>query len=413
MNPFFKLGTMLTIVAGAAMTISSCSSNDAPEFDPNAETKWNFQTEFVKQFGEIASNQNWGFNSVGVYTMPSSTRTVYKTDMPECWQYYEPAPDVTPDQIEAVKVAFQDIPEGFVSEQMNYTRFYVQQVYMSNRTYKDGYNQDVVGSEKMNQLKVWKDDANGEHAYDFNRDAGSTVLFINSGTHKFSYSNSSHDGKDYFDYIVKRVGGYYYVGFSFKANGQNPNEKVEGDNNYDDWIVRIVPAKMKGEEDKNTQRIIVEDLGSIGDFDYNDLVFDAYVYNQNGQTWAKIKLLAAGGTLPVYICGCEERKEVHNMFGVSTTTMVNTKNGTVDKSAVEFTIKLKNEVSSSFNANDIEVQVDNNGNVITLTSNVGKAPEKICVDNSFYWCDEKVNVKTVYPSFSKYVNDPTVGDWWK
>ena len=42
MNQFFKLGTMLTIVAGAAMTISSGSSNDAPEFDPNAETKWNF-----------------------------------------------------------------------------------------------------------------------------------------------------------------------------------------------------------------------------------------------------------------------------------------------------------------------------------------------------------------------------------
>ena len=342
--------------------------------------------------------------------MPSSTRSVYKTDMPECYQYYEPAPDVTPDQIEAVKLAFQNI-EDLVSEQPNYTRFYVQHVYMSDRTYKDGYNQDVVGSNHMDHLKVWKDDENGEHANDFNRNAGSTVLFINSGTHKFSYFNST-DSQDHFDYIVKKVGGYYYVGFSFKATGQNPNQKVEGDNNYDDWIVRIVPAKLKGEEDKNTQRIIVEDLGSIGDFDYNDLVFDAYVYNKDGQTWAKIKLLAAGGTLPVYICGCDEKVEVHDKFGVSTTTMVNTKKGTVDKSAVEFTIKLKNEESSSFNANDIEVKVDNNGNVITLTSNVGKAPEKICVDNSFNWCDEKVNVNTVYPNFSRYVSNPSIGKWW-
>lgn len=392
------------------MTISSCSSNDAPEFDPNAETKWNFQTEFVKQFGEIASNQNWGFKSVGVYTMPSSTRDLIKKDMP-AYQNYEPAPDVTQAQIDQVKLAFQNI-EDFVSEPINFDRFFVQQVYMSNRTYKDGYNQDVVGSEKMNQLKVWKDDANGEHAYDFNRDAGSTVLFINSGTHKFSYSNSSHDGKDYFDYIVKRVGGYYYVGFSFKANGQNPNQQVAGDNNYDDWIVRIVPAKLKGEEDKNTQRIIVEDLGSIGDFDYNDLVFDAYVYNKDGGTWANITLRAAGGTLPIYICGCEEKVEVHDKFGVSRTTMVNTKNGTVDKDPVEFTIKLKNATSSSFNANDIEVQVENNGNVMTLTSNVGRAPEKICVDNSFYWCDEKVNVNTVYPNFAKYVSDPSFDKWW-
>ena len=392
------------------MTISSCSSNDAPEFDPNAETKWNFQTEFVKQFGEIASNQNWGFKSVGVYTMPSSTRDLIKKDMP-AYQNYEPAPDVTQAQIDQVKLAFQNI-EDFVSEPINFDRFFVQQVYMSNRTYKDGYNQDVVGSEKMNQLKVWKDDANGEHAYDFNRDAGSTVLFINSGTHKFSYSNSSHDGKDYFDYIVKKVGGYYYVGFSFKANGQNPNQQVAGDNNYDDWIVRIVPAKLKGEEDKNTQRIIVEDLGSIGDFDYNDLVFDAYVYNKDGGTWANITLRAAGGTLPIYICGCEEKVEVHDKFGVSRNTMVNTKNGTVDKDPVEFTIKLKNATSSSFNANDIEVQVENNGNVMTLTSNVGRAPEKICVDNSFYWCDEKVNVNTVYPNFSRYVSNPTIDKWW-
>ena len=410
MNPFFKLGTMLTIVAGAAMTISSCSSNDAPEFDPNAETKWNFQTEFVKQFGEIASNQNWGFNSVGVYTMPSSTRTVIKTDHPD-YKLYEPAPEVKQAQIDEVKVAFQKIPDNFDSEPINFDRFFVQHVYMSNRTYPAGNNQDVVGSNHMDHLKVWKDDENGEHANDFNRDAGSTVLFINSGTHKFSYFNST-DSQDHFDYIVKKVGDYYYVGFSFKATGPNPNQKVEGDNNYDDWIVRIVPANLKGGEEKNTQRIIVEDLGSIGDFDYNDLVFDAYVYNKDGQTWANIRLLAAGGTLPVYICGCDGQVEVHDKFGVSTTTMVNTKKGTVDKSPVEFTIKLKNKVSSSFNANDIEVKVDNNGNVIPLTSNVGKAPEKICVDTSFEWCDEKVNVKTVYPDFAKYVSNPSISKWW-
>lgn len=411
MNPFFKLGTMLTIVAGAAMTISSCSSNDAPEFDPNAETKWNFQTEFVKQFGEIASNQNWGFHSVGVYTMPSSTRSVIKTDHPD-YKLYEPAPQVTPAQINEVKDAFQDI-EDFVSEPINFDRFFVQHVYMSNRTYPAGNNQDVVGSNHMDHLKVWKDDENGEHANDFNRNAGSTVLFINSGTHKFSYSNST-DGQEHFDYIVKQVGGYYYVGFSFKATGQNPNQKVEGDNNYDDWIVRIVPAKLKGEEDKNTQRIIVEDLGSIGDFDYNDLVFDAYVYNKDGQTWANIKLLAAGGTLPIYICGCDgQQVEVHDKFGVTTTTMVNTKNGTVDKNPVEFAIKLKNETSSSFNANDIEVKVNNNGTWMTLSSNVGEAPEKICVDNSFKWCDERQNIETKYQNFSQYVNNPSIGDWWK
>lgn len=412
MNKFFNLGTMLTIVAGATMTISSCSSNDAPEFDPNAETKWNFQTEFVKQFGEIASNQNWGFNSVGVYTMPSSTRAVIKKDMPD-YALYVPAPDVTDAQIAEVKAAFQNIPDNYPSEQLDYTRFFVQQVSMSHRIYKDGDGNDVDGSSKMNKLGVWTDDVTNEHANDFNVDAGSTVLFVNAGTKKFSYSNSCDSGKDYFDYIVKKVGDYYYVGFSFRSNGNNPNEKVTGDNNFDDWIVRIVPAKLKGDEEKDTKRIIVEDLGSIGDFDYNDVVFDAYVYNKDGQTWANIKLLAAGGTLPVYICGCDENVEVHEKFGVPTTTMVNTNNGTVKKSPVEFSLKLKNEASGTYNANDIEVKVNNNGTWMTLTSNVGKAPEKICVDNSFEWCDERVNVNSVYPKFSKYVSNPSINDWWK
>ena len=283
---------------------------------------------------------------------------------------------------------------------------------MSHRTYKDGNGQDVDGSSKMNKLGVWTDDATNEHANDFNVEAGSTVLFVNAGTKKFSYSNSSDSGKDYFDYIVKKVGNYYYVGFSFSANGKNPNEQVEGDNNYDDWIVRIAPAKMKGGEDEYTARIIVEDLGSIGDFDYNDAVFDAYIYNKDGATYANITLLAAGGTLPLYICGVDEQVEVHEKFGVSTGTMVNTKAGT-EKPQVEFTLKIKNETSSTFNANDIAIKVNNSGNWTTLSANVGEAPEKICVDNSYHWCDEKVNIKTDYPRFTEYVANPSTKNWWK
>ena len=114
-----------------------------------------FSKQFTEQFGSIASNQSWGFSNVGVYTMPNSTstKTVIKTDMP-AYQNYEPAPAVTQDEITQVAAAFQNIPENYVSEQLDYTRFFVQQVYMSHRTYKDGNGQDVDGSSKMNKLGV-------------------------------------------------------------------------------------------------------------------------------------------------------------------------------------------------------------------------------------------------------------------
>ena len=92
--------------------------------------------------------------------------------------------------------------------------------------------------------------------------------------------------------------------------------------------------------------------------------------------------------------------------------MVNTKAGT-DKPQVEFTLKIKNETSSTFNANDIAIKVNNSGNWTTLSANVGEAPEKICVDNSYHWCDEKVNIKTDYPRFTEYVANPSTKNWWK
>ena len=62
---------------------------------------------------------------------------------------------------------------------------------------------------------------------------------------------------------------------------------------------------------------MAEDLTiSGGDFDFNDVVFDAVTVN--GAT--VVTLQAAGGTMPLYI----EDNEVHELFGVSQSTMVNT-----------------------------------------------------------------------------------------
>ena len=89
MNKIINFGAMLTIAAGAMVFNSSCSSNDDMS-NWKTPQQQEFSKQFTEQFGSIASNQNWGFSNVGVYTMPNSTKTVIKTDMPD-YQNYEPA----------------------------------------------------------------------------------------------------------------------------------------------------------------------------------------------------------------------------------------------------------------------------------------------------------------------------------
>ena len=150
-------------------------------------------------------------------------------------------------------------------------------------------------------------------------------------------------------------------------------------------------------------RIICEDLGASDDFDFNDVVFDALI--KDGKTY--IKVLAAGGTLPLTVAG----KEVHDIFGVSTTTMVNTQSGAhyatkTDKQ--EFVI---DQAYSSYKDIPVMVGVDANANpmtnegMTTLKAEKGAAPQKIAVDTNFYWCDEREQIETRYNNFDEYVGN--------
>ena len=135
------------------------------------------------------------------------------------------------------------------------------------------------------------------------------------------------------------------------------------------------------------------------------MVFDAKIYT-DGTT--EIDLLAAGGTLELSVAG----KEVHQLFGVQVGTkegMVNT--GITKKDPVPFTADQKYE-----NLIDIPIMVrktDAAGNVTyyELTSEMGKAPQKICVPIGTKWCDEYVSIKRAYPNFVKWVEGEDPFDW--
>jgi hypothetical protein len=148
-------------------------------------------------------------------------------------------------------------------------------------------------------------------------------------------------------------------------------------------------------------RIMCEDLGTIGDFDFNDVVFDAKIH-QDGTT--EITLLAAGGTLHLTVAG----EEVHAKFGVGLREMVNT--GIVSKPAVTFTAADKYE-----HLIDIPIRVrQQNGENITyyeLTAIKGKAPQKICVPVGTKWADEYVSITRAYPGFKDWATGESGINW--
>lgn len=164
-----------------------------------------------------------------------------------------------------------------------------------------------------------------------------------------------------------------------------------------------------GSKIEYTNRIFAEDLSADDDtdFDFNDVVFD-WAISSDKKT-AYIKLLAAGGTLPLKIGAAKgEGEEVHAKFEVSEKTMVNTGAGTT-KNPVEFEITTTGEFKD---ASYIVVSVYKEGTWMTLTAPKGDASCKLYVPLGTKWVDEYCNINKAYPGFDAWVKtNASKPDW--
>ena len=199
---------------------------------------------------------------------------------------------------------------------------------------------------------------------------------------------------------MEEINGNYYVGLDFEAAGQNKNEQVSRDTIYDDWIVKIVPGTGQtpppSDRVKEEGIIICEDLGGIGDFDFNDVVFDATIY-ESGKT--EITVQAAGGELPISVAG----KDISSVMGY----MVNTIEGGSTHEPYTFV--------SDYTYNsliDIPILVFHRDAahhmyVTELKAEMGSAPQKICVPTTFKWCKEhnEHSIDKAYKGFTTWVNE--------
>ena len=285
--------------------------------------------------------------------------------------------------------------------------------------------------------KFWHIVANG---YGGTQEGPGTVARGNGGVTKITGNTNEILPADE-DFVLGQSG----CTPGFKGNTDTPQEtETITESGYDERTVEVL---------KEEGRVFCEDLGQVSnrDMDYNDVVFDAWVYvnqvyrrnwtitktvykgtsvvvSQSEKVYAdeevlvgttpsrtKIRLLAAGGTLPLQVAG----EEVHKKFlGTSnTTTMINTRtsasvlNGGV--STIEGVDPVEFWAATAYKKIiDIPIVVRySGGEILELKSDKGDAPHKFLVPVGTVWAAERCEISTAYQNFNAWVTDRSKTPW--
>lgn len=263
-------------------------------------------------------------------------------------------------------------------------------------------------------------DENGNASYEF--PAGMKIVFFiyekkNVGTNLCNtifYSrpaeNARYGRKDQTMAVTYKYGENLILGFE---------DNLYGDNDMND-ILFLVNGEF--EEEKEIPQMnpnvptakewifACEDLGGVGDFDFNDIVFK--VAYASGETTATVTPLAAGGTLEANIMfGSQSLGEIHELLGGSVGTMINTGLGaTGEASSVDVQVGEDYSISNNFGGFSLQIVKEDGTTTVDITApGQGEAPQMICVGAPWAWPKETVSIVKAYPDFGEwganYAND--------
>ena len=418
----------MTGVAAAAICLglASCSRFDYTLISEGEQAYVNYENAFIEKFGEPAPDQTWGFGSADANGGGVAQRAITRTANPNSNQWfkemnYKKPADITQAEIDYVMNWFATHTKAD-GQTLDIKNYFIQQIGYSGDSYSvtdnNGASHSIESKNYMNYIFA-NLDANGsskDHVNNFNASSGSIMLMENSETkYGFGFQDSwgSDDKFVTQNYLmaeidVPGVGKGWYVGLDYQTKKSDAGIDLKPDGKYDDRVMKIVPAVKNPL--KCDIRIIAEDLSASegSDFDFNDVVFDVkYGY----PAWDKttIILQAAGGQLPLCIGVLDKAHEVHNLFGVSLNTMVNTEDWTAHKDPVTFTIDVQ---YGSGNINNLPIWVQKGSDWVLLTAHKGKAASKIAVSTDYKWVKELKDISNAYKNFDTYVTNCTP-EWWK
>lgn len=488
MKKYLFNGAMALIVG---VFIVSCSHDDIGQISTVDEMTKSFDEMFKELYGPIAPNHNWGFNTVAAEEgedetteeQTAGTRTTQKEK--HRWgkeggifaDLAEPTPLTDAERADVAnyfaKTEFSD--EGL---SLNWTEYYVE--WVSNVSETSAYRNEGDQRGDMGNVSITFDKVSVESTSQWADNGYEEISDWNASTHPTYYMYEtvgtgkfrvwvSYASKWNTKFTVREYKGNYYVGFDIDVTKDSDGRIDLGKKTlgyYNDYIIRLIPGKGQTtpstpektpakEESKtittNTYRKIV-DIGRVfcediatarmkvnEDVDYNDIVFDARVweiYDQktttyNGSTTTSdkrnikyqydISMLAAGGTIPENV-GINN-VDVHDAFGVGLTFMVNTwtpnskafgqyntptnvmqpKDEIISYTLTYSELPNKNDVGIS----SIPIYVKYNGqNVKALDNKSTDAPYKLCLPIGTLWPIERVNIREAYPGFGSFVNSP-------
>ncbi len=406
---------MTLLLAGASFV--ACSKDVA--FDENAQKEAKAQAElqqkfatyeskFVSAFGAIASNHQWGFDQTAVVTTRGA---VIESDL----EWYIPESFRTPSQnkegINANTIAANLNNLTKTLSGFNFNNYWLQHVD------KGKHHTDAGRLQAYDQTNGWVDVTNftgGDNpngtfkcdninSYIGKKSLQSTTLMTNMGTatepgtgYQFRFGSDNNWSYDY--YFFNYNNSTFLCLKHIWTNGNGKKQETCW------WIIRIGEAEAITNNTKYRGRVMCEDMGSM-DFDFNDVVFDAEIDKNNN---IDITVVAAGGTLPIYIGGSPENGGVKVTMG----EMVNTgENNGVTPQTIHFDAVNGSPKFASIHA--IPVWVDPGGEAIPyeLTAESGKSPQKICTYLLTSYPDEYIRIDKAYNNFTEWVNNEDPQKW--
>jgi len=310
-------------------------------------------------------------------------------------------------------------------------------------------------------------------------------FYVQQGDNPIMYSNQKlnserdvrSEGNRYYSAIVNKGGEAYLLGledwfFEYDNHVADCNDVIMAISKSTSTPPTVVDVDHPGDPDpiktpaykedytfqkdtymviKDQGRVFCEDIATANmgveeDIDYNDIVFDARVWRvydkevttansaieaetetgeRNVRYQYDISMLAAGGTIPENV-GINN-DDVHDVFGVGLTFMVNTwtpkstafgqyntpTNVMLPKKEISYTLSYDQVDPNNVGISTIPIEVKYSGNKVMAlnnrtTNSEGKttAPYKLCVPLGTQWPIERVNIVKAYSDFESYVSSP-------
>jgi len=210
----------------------------------------------------------------------------------------------------------------------------------------------------------------------------------------------------------------------FNANNKTFLAFEDGsDTNYSDMIIELGGNSGSffddpQEVEEQAYTMCFEDRPNVADYDMNDVVLRC---TRVSSTELELSLIATGANDPVlisgivgdYVSGTElKNKEVHGLFGVETSTFVNTV--TSDDVLPSVSCVYRVDASTSIKQFLSNIYITNNGQggrTIGLPA-TGEAPFALIMPGNFNYPQEKISIATAYTTFRNWVNNANnYGNW--